>query len=284
MRMLLTILVLAPLAGCAAAGRTSPPPQEAAYARTPGDTLRYTWKTQLYDPDGPVGQWDSVSARRSRVLAIAFTGGDTARAWIESLQLETTGEDAHVDTAGPDVVGLPFVLRVGPLGSDSVLAAPQFPEEWSGSRGVFNRFFPRLPGGPLRPGRSWSESKTADVSDSLWIGEFTRDVSYRVVGSSTLHGARVVVVAFDLEETTRNRRREDGAQLPANLPFRPTLVQTQTNEEHGRFYFAPRTGRLLRVTREGIETLEVPSFTSAEAAVREDRYRSTLELVVDARR
>ncbi|MFL5541711.1 MAG: hypothetical protein ACJ8J0_22185 [Longimicrobiaceae bacterium] len=274
------ILALVALAACAPAATRGPALQDAVYARTPGDTLRYTWETEFYDPP----QWDSVSARRSWRLAVTFTGGDTARAWIEALRLETTGSDARVFTAGPEVVGLPFVLRVGPLGSDSVLAVPQIPNGWSEARSQFNGFFPRLPGGPLRPGRDWSEGSTVDVSDSLWTGESTRSVHYQVVGDSTLHGARVVVIAFDLQATRQIRRRPGGTQLPPDLPYRPELVQTVSYEQHGRLYFEPRTGRLVRRTHAGKETQELPSYTSPEAAVLERRYRSTVELVPRRRR
>jgi hypothetical protein len=279
--MLLPILVLAPLAGCVpAAARVSPLAQEAAFARRPGETLRYVGRTEYFD-SRPGEDPDRVTSARNVRYSIAFARGDTARAWIDAMTVERMGEVVGVDTAGPEVVGQPFTLLVDPLGKDTVIAAPRFSPGSEAPR--FIDFFPPLPGGPLGPDKVWNEYSTVDTSDSLSIGELTRSAAYHVVGDSTIHGAKVVVVAFDVSWSSQVRSRRAMVNPPPGVIYNTSMLQVRSGEEHGRFYFAPRTGRLVRRVRTGVETVETPMYTSPDAAVFETRYRSTLDLV-DARR
>jgi hypothetical protein len=276
---LLRILVLVPLAGCTPAARVSPLAQEAAFARRPGETLRYVGRTEYFD-SRPGGDPERITSARNVRYAIAFTGGDTARAWIDAMTVERMGGVVRVDTAGPEVVGRPFTLVVDALGKDSVIAAP--PLGWSEAP-RFVDFFPPLPGGPLGPEKVWYDYRKVDTSDSLRAGEFTQTVVYHVEGDSTIRGTKVVVVEFDVRWSDQSRLRQPLVDPPPGVIYNPSSIQVRSGEEHGRFYFAPRTGRLVRRVRTGVETVETPSFTAPEASVFETRYRSTLELV-DARR
>lgn len=271
--------MLVALAGCTPAPRVSPLAQEAAFARRPGETLRYVGRTEYCD-SRPGGDPDRVTSARNVRYAIAFTGGDTARAWIDAMTVERMGEVVRVDTAGPEVVGRPFTLVVDALGKDSVIAAP--PLGWSEAP-RFVDFFPPLPGGPLGPEKVWNDYTTLDTSDSLSIGELTRSVVYHVVGDSAIRGTKVVVVAFDVRWYSQIRSRRAMVNPPPGVIYNTSMLQVRSGEEHGRFYFAPHTGLLMRRVRSGAETVETPMYTSPEAAVFETRYRSTLDLV-DVRR
>lgn len=283
LRPLPLFLALAGLPGCDPAKSSSPLEQPAAYARTPGETLRYRERLEWSSSHGtgvPGAEGQSRGVRDARV-AIRFTMGDTARAWIESVRRATP--DGPGEVAGADVLHLPFLLSIGPRGIDSVLQRPAFPDQWERLGQLFTHYLPRLPGGPLTPGRTWRDASSVDLSDSTWTGARTRTVSYRVVGDSVMRGERVVVVEYTLLIQSRERMRDFGSHEPGQPPLPPTVI-ANVQKEQGRLYFAPRTGRLVFRTRAGVQELSSTTFASVKPAVQSTTYGGTTELISAGRR
>jgi hypothetical protein len=285
--LLLSALLLSVPPACAPpAPATSPPPRDAVYARTPGDTLRYRERTESVSSDGLAGMRASAGTRyrRDARLAIAFMDGDSARAWFEAVRLETTGggEAREVQSAGPDVVGLPFVLAVGPRGIDSTVSAPLFPASWDGLQGQFNGFFPRLPGGVLAPGREWEDTGAREGTDSVFRTRYSWNASYRVVGDSTIGGVPVVSVQY--ESFSREARIGRSAEDPSRPTYLPPYEDQTDRVVHGRFYFAAGTGRLVLQTWAGARDFSRTSFVGAEAAVQHTEFSGRRELISNPRR
>ncbi|HYR12395.1 MAG TPA: hypothetical protein VEQ60_31700 [Longimicrobium sp.] len=283
--LLVAILVLHGGAGCALAPPGEPPlEQDAAYARTPGDTLRYHGiSTSYHESDlGAMQRSGRTRTVREARTAVAFTGGDTARAWIESYHIQTSAEVGGTQNAGPEVTMLPFGLTLGALGDEETLSTPDFPQYWSGLKSYFTNFFPRLPGGPLHLGRTWGDTIITDLSTEHFRGAQTRIIRYRVTGQERIRGVPVVVVAFDsyLEGRLDQRNPPD----PITMPFIRPIVEKTEVEEHGHIYFAPRTGRLVRRTRQGVERRASSSPVNVEGMTYTTEYSSTLELLPDRRR
>jgi hypothetical protein len=282
LRPLLMLLALAGLPGCAPAKGPSPLEQPAAYARTPGETLRYRERYEWSSGIGmglPPEAEQSGSVRETHV-AIQFTGGDTARAWIESLRIATPGQPDRV--AGADVLHLPFLLTIGPLGIDSVFQRPPIPSGWEVDH-FFTRYLPRLPGGPLTPGRTWQNASHVDLSDSTWFGGLNRTTNYRVVGDSVTRGERVVVVEYTVLNESQRRMRNSPTEAPGMPYLRPMVIST-FHEEQGRLYLAPRTGRLVLRTRSGVYEQSSTSYTNVEASTVVTNYRGSSELISAGRR
>lgn len=277
LRSLLLFLAVAGLPGCAPAKGPSPLEQPAAYARTPGETLRYreryAWSAR-YGMGLPPEAEQSGNMRETHA-AIQFTGGDTARAWIESLRIATPGRPEQV--AGADVLHLPFLLTIGPRGIDSVLQRPPIPSGWEVNQ-FFTRYLPRLPGGPLAPGRTWEDASSVDLSDSTWTGRRTRTTNYRVAGDSVIRGERVVVVEYTMLIESQERMRNSPTSAPGMPYLRPMVIST-FQEEQGRLYFAPRTGRLVFRTRRGAHEQSSTSYTNVEASTVVTKYSGTTELI-----
>jgi hypothetical protein len=272
-------LALTGFPACAPAKGPSPLEQPAAYARTPGETLRYQdrleWSSS-YGTRGATEEMQSMSVREARI-AIQFTGGDTARAWIESARRATPRHPEEV--AGADVLHLPFLLGIGPRGIDTVIQRPTFPDGWERLDQLFTPgYFPRLPGGPLTPGRRWLHVDSVDTSDSFWIGGRTYTGNYRVVDHSVMSGERVAVVEYTLRIESRERMRKSGRYEPGEPPPRPTVL-AGSQEEQGRLYFAPRTGRLVLRTRTGVQERSSTTFASVKPSAYRIRYSSTTELI-----
>jgi hypothetical protein len=271
------LLALAGLPACAPAKGPSPLEQPAAYARTPGETLRYREQSEWSSSFGmgiPPEAGESGSMRETHV-AIQFTGGDTARAWIESLRIATPNQPDQM--AGADVLHLPFLLTIGPRGIDSVLQRPPIPSGWEVDQ-FFTRYLPPLPGGPLTLDRAWQNTSSVDLSDSTWFGRRTRTANYRVAGDSVIRGERVVVVEYTVLIEGQRRMRDSPTSAPG-MPYLRPMVISDFREEQGRLCFAPRTGRLVLRTRSGVQEQSSTSYVNVEASTTVTRYSGTTELI-----
>lgn len=272
--------LLAGITGCAAASAPAVPwTGDVAYAWTPGDTLRYRLFTETTVSAG----MDRPSVRNLQArIALAFAGEGRASTWIEEARTEMPDENPPLRSrAGPEITGQPFVLGVGHLGIDSVLSAAPLPRGWPEVMTGVRSMFPRLPGGPLPAGRTWTAANSFDVStDTIWAEPQTRRVRYRVVGDSTIRRAPVVVVEYEERRTREVRRRgPPPPPPPGRVRYMPPVLLTESATEQGRFYFDARSGRLVRLTRTIRVSRTRPPDTSAESATLTENHRQTLELV-----
>lgn len=274
-------ILLSGMGGCAAASPAAGPwTGDVAYAWAPGDTLRYRLTTEW--SSSMAMSPDRTQRRRQARIALASAAEGRATAWIEQARLETPGANTPVTTAGPELVGRRFVLAVGRLGIDSMVAGDSVPRRWSDLVPDLDSLLPRLPGGALPAGRTWGESKSTDLSpsDTTWTTPQTRHVRYRVVGDSTIRRVAVVVVEYSVSiEREVRRRRPPPLPPPGQYIMLPSVVSTVNEEERGRFYFDARSGRLVRRTRTVQTVRQSPTYTSAEAAVLTEEQSETLELV-----
>ncbi|HST57056.1 MAG TPA: hypothetical protein VLK84_00120 [Longimicrobium sp.] len=267
------LLVAAAMAACAPASGPSPLELEAAYARTPGETLHYREVSRSSSRIGmgmPAPDAEASRGMHDVRVAIRFTDGDRAQAWIESPRSGTA-------TMGANLREPPFTVRMGPRGIDSIAVPPALPETWSGVADQLQAFFPRLPGGPLPRGREWDEAATRDLSDKDWTGTQTRTVHYRVVGGGVIGGERVVVAEYELLTRSQLRGRRTAA-YPPGMPYYPPPGESTSQTERGRIYFAPRTGRFVRRSGSGVRE-QSRSVYATEAAVQVTEYTLTTELI-----
>jgi hypothetical protein len=261
--------------------QSSPAPGDAAYALTAGDTLRYRVRSEWSATYGLAGmpQAGGTRYRRDARLAIAFTGGGRARAWFESVRLEIRdqGSRPEVRVAGAEVVGMPFLLAVGPRGSDSVLSRPPLPPQWSDVGDQLGGFLPRLPGGPLPAGREWSDTGTNNEVEGHMVTSNSRDVTYRVGGTERIRGVPVVVVTY--EATYQSTTRSTASPPPGMDPYlMPSMVSYIETRARGTYYFAPRSGRLVRHSWTSERYFSRPSG-HVEAATQSTIVRVTIDLV-----
>ena len=243
--------------------------QAPAYARAPGDTLRYAERAEAYTRSS--GADGVIKFTHESRVAIAFAPGDTARAWFEWLRVAESGPDGE-ESAGAEGEGLPFVLRFGPRGVDGTLSAPDFPESLdrvSDLRMQFVNFLPRLPGRPLAPGVAWADTLVVEDPSEAWKGRHVRIISYRVAGDSAIGAVPVVVVEFTARVDSRGR---GGLHVAYD--------EVTEREERGRFYFAPGPGVLVRRVRSGVETQVLTAVGDPDIRVdQQTAYDSRIDLI-----
>jgi hypothetical protein len=270
-----TRICLATLAlACAPALRAQAP----AYARGPGDTLRYRERMEAaVETQGRPGRGQLTQDAR---ISILFTRGDTAQAWYEVLRTRAKHgngvEELDIPRAG---MRGGFTLAVTPAGRLRTLALPVLPppldvEFDSVLVWQFLDFLPVLPDAPLRPGLEWTDADSAASPGARW----TRSTRSRVVRDTVVDGVRAVVVQTE----ARIRMRRTSA-LDEELSFRTEMEGT----ELGRFVFAPVPGVLLRRERtgtlQGTETTQLEG-ESPRSARQTREYTITLELLSGPRR
>lgn len=269
--MIRAVPVLALLASLHASAAAAQAP---AYARAPGDTLRYreVWERVIQTPGAP-----RKVQRQDATIAVAFAGGDSARAWYDALRLQEADGDAPPRTAG-NVAGLGFVLAFGPRGVDSTRSAPAFPaevREMADLRWQFWDFFPRLPAGPLGAGTAWADTAVRQRMLEGGGGEVrstdTRVSRYRVVGDSVIGELAVVVV---------EARAETNGVLGGSL-FGLEVQGASRATEHGRFYFDASRGVLVRRVRTATGNVELTYSTrqGPRSIRRTDEFTATIDLL-----
>jgi hypothetical protein len=258
------VLVLASLLLPAAA--------EAQYRRAPSDTLRYREASRAVSVmRTPAGTLNATSTHDARI-AVAFAGGDTARAWYEALSLSTTVPQGTTTPDTRPALGRPFLLRFDARGDVDTRSVPTFPEDFpSDLAHQFNDFFVRLPTAPLRRGMEWADTVRREMRTPS--GRTLRTVRagrFRVRGDTLVRGTRAWIV----ETRMQNRVESTGPTQGV------TLTSVMEGTEEGELLFSAARGVMLGRRRTGTLEGRVELTGGPEPVQVPHRltYQSTIEL------
>ena len=234
------ILMYAVVLGCAV--HVNAAAQGSTYRRQAGDTLLYREVTE--ERVQVQGEPQEYHRFRDALVAVAFTGGDTMRAWYEDLQV-SDDERAPGQTVGPEAVGLGFLITLDERGRGELLGSHDFPESivkiWDPQE-QFSAFFPVLPERALQSGLEWGDTLLNQPLSGNIRGVENYFAVHRVVGDSMIDKIPVVIVESRVESTANGR---EGVDDPTRM------VGTSNLTEHGRYYFSTRDGLLVRRTMTG---------------------------------
>lgn len=218
------------------------------YRRSPADTLRYHEVTEMTSQGGPV----AGESRRESTVALTFPGGDTARAWLESLSatLKMGGQESAVPAEG--VLKRPILLQLDPRGSVQAISGPTAPGYVPQSQ--FARFFVKLPDRPLTAGAEWADTTAArPAGPNVPVSEALLIVRYKVVRDTVAAGGRAVVIEAKGDVSSRSTMAGDkGASIETR----------NTSSEKGRIVFSTELGRMVSWDR----TIEHVSRRSVRGA------------------
>lgn len=217
------------------------------YRFVPGDTLRYSERTDgrvtIETPNGPA----NVSSEHVATIAIALVAGDTAHAWYESLLVRSLGPGAQrKEPATQSLLHRAFALSVSNQGAIRLHAFPQIPEpitELTDLTRQFDDFFITLPATPLAPGVTWSDTLFSTRPTRPRDTFSSRNVrSYRVERDTLVAGMAAVVIRLD-----QTMQLEASSPLEDGVAVHSTLEGTET----GTAIFAPAQGKLVARSRTG---------------------------------
>jgi hypothetical protein len=247
--------------------------QGSTYARRAGDTLAYR---ELAEEKVQVqGDPQEYHIVRDAVLAVAFTGGDTAHVWYEALRLSNDELPVGHQTAGPEAVGLGFEIALDERGWVYVLRSHVFPESvlevWD-PLDQFNEFFPVLPERALEPGLEWGDTILDRPLSRSLKGVESYFAVHRVVGDSMIEDMPVVIVESEAESRATGRGTlDDGTEVES----------TSRSFERGRFYFSEQPGILVRRRMTG-EITNTSTYHGAAGTSQEQsrtEFTTTIELL-----
>jgi hypothetical protein len=266
-----SMLMYAVVLGCAV--HVNAAAQGSTYRRQAGDTLLYREVTE--ERVQVQGEPQEYHRFRDALVAVAFTGGDTMRAWYEDLQLSDDELSPGRQTAGPEAVGLGFLITLDERGRGELLGSNDFPgtivEIWDPQE-QFNGFFPVLPERALQPGLEWGDTLLNQPFSGRTQGVESYSAVHRVVGDSMIHEIPVVIVESRVESNANVREGPDD---------KTPMVGTSHSTERGRFYFSTRDGLLVRRTITG-EIDMILTYFPPEGSWKDQTvtaFTTTIELV-----
>jgi hypothetical protein len=266
-----SMLMYAVVLGCAV--HVNAAAQGSTYRRQAGDTLLYR---ELAEEKVRIqGDPQEYHIVRDAVLAVAFTGGDTAQAWYEALRLRDDVLPIGHQTAGSEAVGLGFEIVIDERGWVSILGSHVFPdsvlEVWD-PLDQFNEFFPVLPGRALEPGLEWGDTILDRPLSRSLKGVESYFAVHRVIGDSMIGDMPVVIVESEAESRATGRgTRDDGTPVES----------TSRSFERGRFYFSAQPGILIRRRMTGEITTTLTYHEAAGTWQEQIRteFTTTIELL-----
>ena len=238
--MLRAPLALVALTVCALSARA-----QTTYSST-RDTLRFRETTQIHVtltmPQGEI----PASVEQRATLALVRVGGDSARAWFDSLSISATNPQGELKPETDSALKRTFRLGLDARGRVKNVSAPQWPASLQGVTDLshqFDDFFLRLPAQPLKVGLAWSDTTAQTDSTAERYSRWQRTSDYRVERDTMVGTTAAVVVRM---------KQKMSATISAPIPNQQMRSDAQLHgEEDGYFVFAPATGRLIARRREG---------------------------------
>jgi hypothetical protein len=269
--MIRSMLILVAALACALPANAAA--QGSTYARRAGDTLAYReLAEERVQVQGDSQEYHTV---RDAVLAVAFTGGDTAQVWYEALRLRNDELPAGHQTAGPEAVGLGLQIVIDEHGWVNILRSHVFPESilelWD-PLDQFDEFFPVLPERALQPGLEWGDTVLNQPLSRSLKGVENYVAVHRVIGDSIIGDMPVVIVESEAESWATGRGAlDDGTPGEA----------TSRSFERGRFYFSVQHGILVhrRITGEITTTLTYHGTEGMWQEHSRTEFTTTIELL-----
>lgn len=222
--------------------------QQAEYARTAGDTIRYRNATKMEGVVRGAAGDAPFTLTRDATFAFAFAGGESVTAWLDAIAVEASGALGGERPSSDALVRALFRLHMTPNGRVVTVKAPEIPRS---ARLIaelpvqLDDFFPHLPAnGTLKVGTTWTDTATRAESDSAGHHLSIRRINhYRASGDSLVGGRMAVVIVQHVD-----------VRITSTVPMQtqPYIAALAlTGDEDGTSLFSVSEGRLLFRERSG---------------------------------
>jgi len=252
MRPILAALAAAALGACATApggstAATPSGPRPAQYSRAAADTLYYVDSLTTDVTIAVQGQTIPMMMRQAGVYAVAFSGGDSARAWFDTLAISVESPmmgGIQRDTVIAQRLKQPATLTFRRNGVVEVLTLPPLPpqaQQVGDMRRQYADFFLRLPSAPLTAGYAWTDTLVRRDSSATNDITNTSIIQYTVRGDTTINEMLATVIGAVVRTTAT------GTSTGGPLPFQMELTGTENNT----YYFSVAEGRMVGRDRQG---------------------------------
>jgi len=205
---------------------------------------------------GPMGSMSMTSSSEA-TLAMSFAAG------ADGVQVTTTFQELSVSMTQPmggslsasesDIVG-DLVFTIDPKGGGTVVSLPETKgsaEQLVSPVSFVHEFFPRLPGGAVSPGETWTDSIQWESSTADGDVSSSSVVTYTMVGDTVVDGLTLLHITYEGEGEVVGSGSTEGMEV----------VQAVSGDVVGMFLWDPARG--LMVSGESSQdmdgTVEVPA-------------------------
>lgn len=205
---------------------------------------------------GPMGSMSMTSSSEA-MLAMSFAAG------ANGIQVTTTFQELSVSMTQPmggslsasesDIVG-DLVFTIDPKGEGTVVTLPETKgsaEQLVSPVSFVHEFFPRLPGGAVSPGETWTDSIQWEASTGDGDVSSSSVVTYTMVGDTVVDGLALLHITYEGEADVVGSGFTEGMEV----------LQAVSGDVAGMFLWDPARG--LMVSGESSQdmdgTVEVPA-------------------------
>ncbi len=251
-----TVLLLG-LGACAGPGGTAP--SGGLMYRVPDQpTLTYTTAdTTNIDIDaGAMGSF-RMKGTSTATLAMAFSqgeGGVQVTATFEKLAASLSQPMGGSQTATESDIQGALVFSMDRKGKGTLISQPVLKgvvEQMANPVTLVHEFFPRLPGGPVSPGATWTDTIRYDVDTDQGGTSSTSVMAYTLRGDTVVDGTALLKVTFQGTSDVTGSGMTEGMEV----------IQVSTGTFTGMFLWDPARGVLVAQEASGnmTGTTEVPA-------------------------
>ncbi len=254
-----TALFLFGLAACSGPGSVSP--RKALVYEMPGTpSATYVMESsQDISVDIPgMGPMD-IQGSSEATLAMVFTqveGGLEITATFEKLTASMNNPMAAPITATESDVTGDLVFTIDAFGAGTVVSTPEVNEaveQMVGAAGLAHEFFPRLPGGVVDPGESWTDTIRYEIQVGTGEAASKSVVTYTLVGDTVVDGVSLLHITYVSDGEVVANASQAGTEVIQEFsgttdgiflwdPARNLLVVNETDSEMDGSTEVPASG------------------------------------------
>ena len=218
-----SILLVVGLSACAGPSGVAPS-GGLMYRLTEPSTATYvTESTSNINIDaGAMGSFD-MRATRDATLVVSFSpeaDGVEVTARYESLSASMTQPMGGSQTASERDVQGDLVFNLDRTGKPTVVSLPTtraVAEQLVDPLSVVHEMFPRLPGGMVRPGATWTDTIQYETRTSQGDASSNVVMTYTLQGDTVVDGATLVRITYEGRANVRGAAMTEGMQVLQSL-------------------------------------------------------------------
>ena len=252
-------LLLFATAACSGSGPGAvSPPDALAYKIPDNPTVVYVSESsQDISVDIPgMGPMD-MQGNSEVTLAMAFApaeSGMEVTATFEKLSVTMSNPMAGDITASESDITGNLVFTMDEHGKGTLVSTPEVSQEVEsmvGPAGIAYEFFPRLPGGSVEPGGTWTDTIQYEMEVAGGEASSRSVVTYTLVGDTVVNGATLLHVTYESDGEVVTHAVQQGTEM----------TQSFSGVTDGVFLWDPARGLMVshETTAELDGSTEVPS-------------------------
>ncbi len=219
MRRVTALALLFGLSACAGPGGTSPSGGLAYRVPDQPNLIYLTGDTTSIDIDaGAMGNMQ-MSGASAATLAVSFAPGQDGvqvTATFQKLTARLSQPMGGAQSASESDIQGNLVFTLDRKGKGTVVSAPQLKgavAQLANPLTVVHEFFPRLPGGPVNAGSTWTDTIQYEISTPEGTTASSTVTTYTLQGDTVVNGASLVKITYQGKANVTGGATTEGMEV-----------------------------------------------------------------------